>query len=39
MEHEATAPGGPSGLNASNFDEMEAKLEEMFDRADNLMIT
>lgn len=23
----------------NNFDEMEAKLEEMFDKADNLMIS
>lgn len=39
MEFETSAPGGPSGLNANNFDEMEARLEEMFDKADNLMIT
>ena len=39
MELETSAPGGPAGLNASNFEEMEAKLEEMFDKADNLMIT
>ena len=28
---------GP-GLNANNFDEMEAQLEELFDKADVLMI-
>ena len=39
MELETTAPGGPSGINANNFEEMESRLEEMFDKADNLMIT
>ena len=43
MEYDAaagTAPSGPAGgLNTQNFAEMEAKLEEMFERADHLMIS
>jgi tetratricopeptide (TPR) repeat protein len=36
--HAAAAPSQQNGLNASNFDELERQVEEMFDKADNLMI-
>jgi hypothetical protein len=40
IENGNKAPGGPSGgLNSHNFEEMEERLEKLFDKADNLMIT
>ena len=40
LENGNKAPGGPTGgLNSQNFEEMEQRLEILFDKADNLMIT
>ena len=36
--HESAPDAGSIGLNLQNFDELEAQMEELFDKADHLMI-